>query len=213
LAKNRELLVLLALLVAGTTWSWIEPFDRLTWWLEALPVLIATPVLIVTRNRFPLTRLVYYLIFMHALILLLGAHYTYARVPLGFWLQDLLEFSRNPYDRIGHIAQGFVPAMVAREIFIRHQIIRSRAWLFFLVVCFCLAFSAFYELIEWWVAVVGGDGSVEFLGTQGDVWDAQWDMMLALLGAIAALTLLGRTQDRQLAGVDKDPTRANLSAP
>ncbi len=203
MATNRELLVLMAVVVATTVWSWINPFGRLIWWMEAVPVIIALPVLLATRANFPLTRLVYYLIAMHALILVVGAHYTYARVPLGFWLQDMLEFSRNPYDRIGHIAQGFIPAMVAREIMLRHRVVRRGPWLFFLVVCFCLAFSAFYELIEWWAAVFGGDGSVEFLGTQGDVWDSQWDMFLALIGAISALALLSRVQDRQLRIIEK----------
>ncbi len=196
--STRELLVMLALLVAATVASYIEPFDRLTWWMESLPVFIGLPIIWATRQRFPLTRMVYYLLFLHGLFLLLGAHYTYARVPVGFWLQDWFDFSRNNYDRLGHVAQGFVPALVARELFIRLHIINGRVWRAFLVVCFCLAFSAFYELIEWWVAVFYGDGSIEFLGTQGDVWDAQWDMMLALLGAIAALLLLGRSHDRQI---------------
>lgn len=204
--STRELLVLLALLATATIISCIEPFDRLTWWLESLPVFIGLPILWATRQRLPLTRLVYYLLFVHALLLLLGAHYTYARVPLGFWMQDWFDFSRNNYDRLGHIAQGFVPALVARELFVRLNIVNGRAWRAFLVVCFCLAFSAFYELIEWWAAVVGGDGSIEFLGVQGDVWDAQWDMMLALAGAIAALLLLGAYHDKQIArlprGVD-----------
>ena len=188
----------MAVVVAITIWSWIDPYDRITWWMEAVPVLIVLPLLIATRSNFPLTRLVYYLITIQALILLVGAHYTYAHVPLGFWLQDMLEFSRNPYDRIGHIAQGFIPAMVAREIMVRHQVVRSGRWLFFLVVCFCLAFSACYELVEWWAALIGGDGSIEFLGTQGDVWDSQWDMFLALIGAISALILLSSIQDRQI---------------
>lgn len=204
MATNRELLALLAVVIGVTLWSWIDPHDRLTWWLETAPVLIALPILWVTRNQFPLTRLVYYLIALHAVILVVGAHYTYARVPFGFWLQDMLEFSRNPYDRIGHLAQGFIPALVAREIMLRHQVVRSGRWLFFLVICFCLAFSAFYELIEWWAALIGGDGSVEFLGTQGDVWDAQWDMFLALIGAISALTFMSGLQDRQIRRVIND---------
>lgn len=198
MATNKELIGLLAIVIAVTLWSWVSPYDRLTWWLEAAPVLIALPILFATRHNFPLTRLVYYLIAIHALILVVGAHYTYARAPIGFWLQDLLGFSRNPYDRIGHLAQGFIPALVAREIMLRHKAVRTGPWLFFLVVCFCLAFSAFYELIEWWVAVFGGDGSVEFLGTQGDIWDAQWDMFLALIGAVTALIFMSRIQDRQL---------------
>lgn len=198
MASNRELLAMLAVLIAVTIWSWIEPYDRPTWWLESLPVFIGLMVLVPTRQRFPLTRLVYYLVFSHAVLLLVGGHYTYARVPFGFWIQDLLDFSRNPYDRLGHIVQGFVPALVAREVLLRNHVLQRGAWLFFLVVCFCLAFSALYELIEWWTAVFAGDGSIEFLGVQGDIWDAQWDMMLALIGAIAALVLLGKTHDRQL---------------
>lgn len=198
MANNRELLFLCFLLAGVTAWSWIDPFDRITWWLESLPVFIGLPILWLSRKRFPLTRLVYYFLFVHAVLLLVGAHYTYARVPLGFWMQDWFEFSRNNYDRLGHITQGFVPALVARELFIRRQIVKPGRWLFFLVLCFCLAFSAFYELIEWWTAVFGGDGSIEFLGVQGDIWDAQWDMLLALLGAIAAQLLLARWQDRQI---------------
>ena len=200
--SNRELLVMLLLLAAAIIASYIEPFDRLTWWMESLPVFIGLPILWATRQRFPLTRLVYYLLFVHGLLLLLGAHYTYARVPLGFWLQDGFDFARNHYDRLGHIAQGFVPALVARELFVRLRIINGRAWRAFLIVCFCLAFSAFYELIEWWVAVLYGDGSIAFLSTQGDVWDAQWDMMLALCGSLAAL-LLGGWQDKQIAELER----------
>jgi len=198
MANNRELLFLCFLLAGVTVWSWIDPFDRLTWWLESLPVFIGLPILWLSRRSFPLTRLVYYFLFAHAALLLVGAHYTYARVPLGFWMQDWFDFSRNNYDRLGHIAQGFVPALVARELFIRRQIVKSGRWLFFLVLCFCLAFSAFYELLEWWAAVFGGDGSIEFLGVQGDIWDAQWDMFLALLGAIAAQLLLAPWQDAQI---------------
>ncbi|WP_461483389.1 DUF2238 domain-containing protein [Porticoccus sp.] len=199
MASNRELLALLVLLLAVMAWSWIGPFDRATWWLEAIPVVVAIPLLACTRNRFPLTRLAYYLIFVHAVILVVGAHYTYARVPLGFWMADWFDFSRNHYDRIGHLAQGFVPAILVREILWRADAVTRRGWLFFLTTCFCLAFSAFYELIEWWTALIGGDGSIEFLGTQGDVWDAQWDMMMALIGAIAAQLLLGRLHHRQIA--------------
>ena len=198
MANNRELLILCALLAGVTAWSWLDPFDRITWWLESLPVFIGLPVLWLSRSRFPLTRLVYYLLFAHAALLLVGAHYTYARVPLGFWMQDWFDFSRNNYDRLGHIAQGFVPALVARELFIRRKIVKRGRWLFFLVLCFCLAFSAFYELIEWWTAVFGGDGSIEFLGVQGDIWDAQWDMLLALLGTIVAQLLLAPWQDAQI---------------
>ncbi len=214
MANNKELLALLVLIFATIIWSWINPYDRPTWWLEAIPAIIALPLLFYTRNSFPLTRISYYLIFIHAVILVVGAHYTYARVPLGFLIQDWFDFSRNHYDRIGHLAQGFVPAILAREILWRKQVInivsssdgvvlQGKAWLFFLVTCFCLAFSAFYELIEWWSAVIGGDGSMEFLGTQGDVWDAQWDMMLALIGAISAQLLLAGLHHRQMVQVSE----------
>lgn len=198
MANDRELVVLLALLCAVIGWSWIDPFDRLTWWLESLPALVGAVILLFTRRGFPLTRLLYYLIFMHAVVLVVGGHYTYARVPLGFWLQDALDLARNPYDRIGHVAQGFVPALIAREILLRKGVVKTGGWLFFLVTCIALALSAFYELIEWWSSVIGGDGSLEFLGTQGDVWDAQWDMLLALLSAMATQLLLARWQDRQI---------------
>ncbi len=181
--------------------SAVDPYDRITWWLEVAPVWIAAPVLAVTAKRFPLTPLVYRLIAMHALILILGGHYTYARVPLGFWIQDWFELSRNHYDRIGHFAQGFVPAMVAREILLRRSPLVPGAWLAFIVCCMCLAISACYEFIEWWSALIGGSAATDFLGTQGDVWDTQWDMFLALLGSIAAQILLSRPHDRQLARV------------
>lgn len=203
MASQRELAVLLILLMIVMTWSWINPYDRVTWWLEAIPVIIALPVMWATRNGFPLTRLCYYLIFIHAVILVVGAHYTYARVPLGFWMQEWFGFTRNHYDRIGHIAQGFIPAIIAREILTRRNVIKTPGWRFFLVTSFCLGFSAFYELLEWWTALIGGDGSVSFLGTQGDVWDAQWDMFLALCGAIASQLLLGRLHDRQMMDVAK----------
>lgn len=183
----------LALLASG-----IAPYDRLTWLMEVFPVLIAAPLMVATRRRLPLTTLVYVLIAVHGLILVYGGAYTYARTPFGFWLQDLLGFMRNPYDRIGHLAQGFVPAMVARELLLRVFGISGRKILFFLVSCICLAISAFYELIEWWAALLIGAEADEFLATQGDVWDTQWDMFLALVGAFAAQLLLGRWHDRQL---------------
>lgn len=183
----------LALVASG-----IGPEDRLTWFLEVLPVLIAAPLLAATYRRFRLTELVYALILVHALILILGGHYTYAKVPLGFWVQDAFELGRNHYDRLGHVAQGFVPALIAREVFVRASPLAGSRWLPFLVVCFCLSFSAFYELVEWWVAVGTEQGAQAFLGTQGDVWDTQWDMFLALCGAIVALVTLSRWHDRQL---------------
>ena len=165
-------------------------------------MLVGVPLLILSFSRFRLSPLLYRLLFLHAVILMVGGHYTYARVPAGFWLQDLLDLSRNHYDRIGHLAQGFIPAILAREIRVRRSPRQPGKWLFFLVVCVCLAFSAFYELIEWWAALIGGDSAESFLGTQGDVWDTQWDMFLALLGSISAQWLLRRTHDRsmQLAG-------------
>jgi putative membrane protein len=185
-----------ALLASG-----IAPYDRLTWLMEVLPMLIAAPVLVATRGRLPLTSLVYALIAVHGLILIYGGAYSYARTPLGFWLQEALGLMRNPYDRIGHLAQGFVPAMVAREVLLRVFAISGRKVLFFLVVCVCLAISAFYELIEWWAALLIGADADEFLATQGDVWDTQWDMFLALVGAILAQLLLNRRHDRQLARI------------
>lgn len=183
-----------ALIVSG-----IAPYDRLTWFMEVLPVLVAAPLLLATRKRLPLTPLVYALIAIHGLILVYGGAYTYARTPFGFWLQDLFGLMRNPYDRIGHLAQGFVPALVARELLLRVFSIPGRKILFFLVTCVCLAISAFYELVEWWAALLIGAQADEFLATQGDVWDTQWDMFLALIGAVAAQLLLGRRHDRQLA--------------
>ena len=185
-------LVLLAL-------SAVHPYEMGTWWMEVFPIFIAVPMLAATYRRFPLTPLAYTLIFVHACILMLGGHYTYARVPLGYWIQHALNFSRNPYDRIGHLAQGFVPAIIAREILLRRTPLRPGGWLFFIVCSICLAISACYEFVEWWAALLGGEGAAAFLGTQGDVWDTQWDMFLALCGAISAQLLLGGTQDRALA--------------
>jgi putative membrane protein len=191
--------VLVALTVLALAASGINPFDRLTWFLETLPVMLGLSLLIATHRRFPLTPLIYRLLFGHALILMLGGHYTYARVPLGFWLQDALDLARNHYDRLGHLAQGFVPAMLAREILLRRSPLPPGGWLFFLTTCVVLAISASYEFIEWGVALVIGMDADAFLATQGDVWDTQWDMFLALLGGLAAQTLLSRLHDRQLA--------------
>jgi putative membrane protein len=195
----QRLLVFLALVVAvalGT--SAISPADRLTWWMEVAPVLIAAPILVATRQRFPLTRLLYVLIALHALVLILGGAYTYANVPLGFWLQDLFGLARNPYDKIGHFMQGVVPALLAREILLRGGYVVNRRMLAFLAICVALAFSASYELIEWWAALIMGQGAHEFLGTQGDEWDAQADMFFALIGASTAVLGLARLQDRQI---------------
>lgn len=194
----REPAVLLALTAVALLVSGVHPYERGTWVLEVFPVLLGAPILVATHARFPLTPLLYRLLFLHALILILGGHYTYARVPLGFWVQDAFDLSRNHYDRLGHFAQGFVPAILAREILLRRSPLQPGRWLFFLVVCVCLAFSAFYELIEWWAAAIGGDSAESFLGTQGDVWDTQWDMCIALVGAISAQLLLSRRHDAEL---------------
>mgnify|MGYP005806693643 CR=1 FL=1 len=186
-------------------WSGWHPYDRATWLLEVLPVLIAAPLLIASRGAFPFTRLAYVLIAVHGLILILGGAYTYARVPAGLYVQEWLGLARNPYDRLGHLAQGFVPAIVARELLIRYFRLARGRLLVFLVLCVCLAISAFYELVEWGAAVAFGQGAVAFLGTQGDPWDTQWDMFLALLGASAALALLTRMHDRQIARLTRMP--------
>ncbi len=201
--SGREPRVLLVVGAIALAVSGVAPHDRLTWLLEVAPILIAVPVLIATARRFPLTPLAYRLIFLHALILMLGGHYTYAEVPLGDWAADALGLARNPYDRLGHLAQGFVPAIVVREILIRRSPLRPGKWLAFLVVCVCLAISAAYELIEWWSALIGGESADAFLGTQGDQWDPQWDMFTALVGAVAALALLGRYHDRQIARLEE----------
>ena len=198
-AGGREPILLLAIALAALIVSAIRPYDWVTWLLEVTPVLLAIPLLLATYRRFRLTPLLYRLLLIHALILILGGHYTYARVPLGFWVQDLFGLARNHYDRLGHLAQGFVPAILAREVLLRTSPVRRGGWLFFLVTCVCLGFSAFYELIEWWTALIGGDGATAFLGTQGDVWDTQWDMFLALLGAVTALVTLSRWHDHDLA--------------
>lgn len=196
-----EPLVLLGLTVAALIASGISPHSRSTWYLEVAPVVIGGVLLASTYRRFRLTPLLYRLIFLHALVLILGGHYTYARVPAGFWVQDWFDFARNHYDRFAHFVQGFVPAVLAREILLRRGVVRPGEWLFFLVVCVCLAFSATYELGEWLAAVLGGEAAGDFLGTQGDVWDTQWDMVMALLGALVAQVVLGRVHDRELARV------------
>jgi putative membrane protein len=189
--------ILTALWAAGLVLSGFAPYDRLTWLMEVLPAIVAWPILFATRQRFRFTDLCMALIALHGLILMLGGAYTYARVPLGFWLQDLLHLQRNPYDRIGHFAQGLVPAIIARELLIRVFRIPGRRLVGFLAVCICLAISAAYELVEWAAALSLGQGADEFLGTQGDEWDTQSDMFLALIGAFCAV-LLWRRHDRQI---------------
>jgi putative membrane protein len=198
---NREPAILLSLWLAALVASGIGPTDRLTWFMEVLPVLIALPILIGTHRRFPLTPLLYRLVFLHGLILMLGGHYTYAEVPLGFWVRDLFDLSRNHYDRLGHFAQGFVPAILAREILLRVTPLKPGKMVFYLATSAALSFSAFFELIEWWSAVTMGADADAFLATQGDVWDTQWDMFLALIGALTAQWLLARLHDRQLAAL------------
>ncbi len=200
------------LLVAGAILlviSGIAPHDMFTWVLEIIPVVVIVPILIVGARRTPLTQLVYRAIFVHACILMLGGHYTYAEVPLGFWVRDALGLARNHYDRLGHLAQGFVPALAAREVLLRFSPMRlepSSRFVPVLAVSMCLAFSAFYELLEWWAAVFTGENATAFLGTQGDVWDTQWDMFLCLVGALVALLTLSRAHDRALEAIRERPS-------
>ena len=185
-------------------WSAIEPKDYFTWFLEVLPALIGLGFIIWTRKSFPLTSLTYLLILIHCIILMVGGHYTYAEVPLFDSIAEWTGSSRNNYDKVGHLAQGFVPAIVAREILIRQSVINTRAWMNFFIICFCLGFSAFYELIEWWTALASGEDAEAFLGTQGYIWDTQSDMGMALMGAIIALLLLSRFHDKQLRSINRE---------
>lgn len=196
---DRRLIVFVGTLIPVVAWSWINPHDRFTWWLESAPVLIGVPLIVALGRRFPLSSLLLVLIWLHCVILVVGGHYTYARVPLGDWVRDWIGGDRNNYDKLGHFMQGFEPAILTRELLIRTSPLRGSRWLGFLAVCVCLAFSAFYELIEWWTAVAGGGAADDFLGTQGYVWDTQSDMAFALFGAIVALFALSRLHDRSLA--------------
>jgi putative membrane protein len=200
-SHRREPAVLLGLVLVALVLSGIGPKDRVTWWLEVFPVLLGVPLLVLTYRRFPLTPLAYRLLAVHAVILVVGGHWTYADVPLGEWVKDWTG-GRNNYDKLGHFAQGFVPAILVREILLRRSPLRPGRWLAVLVVSVCLAFSACYEMLEWWAAVLGGSGADAFLGTQGYAFDTQSDMFFALVGAVAALVLLGRVHDRQL-GLDR----------
>jgi len=193
-----SLLIFTALALIASAW---HPHDRITWLMEVLPVLIAAPVLWVTFKKFPLTPLLYWCIFFHALVLILGGAYTYARVPLGFWVQDLFDLSRNPYDKLGHFMQGFVPALIAREILLRLNVVTGKKMLAFIVICIVLAISAAYELIEWAAALMLGKGADDFLGMQGDQWDTQSDMFLALIGGVFALLFFQKLHDQQLGNV------------
>ncbi|MEN6473384.1 MAG: DUF2238 domain-containing protein [Syntrophaceae bacterium] len=190
------IVVLIALVISG-----VDPHDRLTWFMEVAPVLIAAPILFYTYKRFPLTTLLYGLITLHALVLIMGGAYTYARVPLGFWVQDLFDLGRNPYDKLGHFMQGFVPALVAREIFLRGKYVSGTRMAAFLAVCVAMAISACYELVEWWSALALGQGADEFLGTQGYQWDTQSDMFWCLIGSTLAVLGLAKVHDRQMAGL------------
>ncbi|TNE63993.1 MAG: DUF2238 domain-containing protein [Alphaproteobacteria bacterium] len=188
--------------LVGMVWSGVGPKDQFTWFLETVPAMIGFVVMAATCRRFPLTAVLYFFILLHSLVLMVGGHYTYAEVP---FFDDLFGAARNNYDKVGHFFQGFVPALLAREILIRNQVVSGAAWRNFLIVSVCLAFSAFYELIEWWVALASGAGADAFLGTQGYVWDTQSDMFLALIGAISSLLLLARVHDRQLAAMGVRP--------
>ncbi len=189
---------MLVVALATLAISGVAPRERFTWFLEIAPAVVALPILVATYRRFPLTDLLYVLIAIHVAILALGGHYTYAEVPLGFWVKDALHLARNHYDRVGHFAQGFVPALVAREIVTRKQVMKSSRWVAVFVLSFCLAVSALYELFEWWTAVFTSDGATAFLGTQGDPWDTQWDMFMCLVGASTALITLSGVHDRQM---------------
>lgn len=214
MTREKLLAAAAALVLLIMPYTALHAYDRATWFMEVTPVLIALPLLFFSYRRFPLTSLLYALIFVHALILILGGTYTYARVPLGFWIQDLFSLGRNPYDKIGHFAQGFVPAMIAREILVRGAYVAGRKMSAFLGICVAMAISAWYELIEWWTALALGQGADDFLGTQGDPWDTQSDMFFAFIGATAAMVLLARFHDRQMQRMNAvaGTTRSPLSA-
>ncbi|HEX6985358.1 MAG TPA: DUF2238 domain-containing protein [Planctomycetaceae bacterium] len=200
--------ILLAVVFGVLVWSGVEPYHRWAWAAEVVWVAVGLPLVIATRRRFPLTPLLERLLALHAVFLAVGGHYTYTRTPPGEWLQEWLDLSRNPYDRIGHFLQGFVPAILAREVLLRRSPLGRGTWLAFLVVCVCLAFSAFFELLEWWAAVFTGAGREGALAEQGDPWDTQWDMFSCLLGAVASLVLLSRRHDRELATTTRRSDRS-----
>jgi putative membrane protein len=195
----RGLVLYLVVSAVGLVWTGIAPFDRTTWWLEVAPVLIGVALMLPTARRFPLSSLLYLLLSMHAIVLMVGGHWTYARVPIGDMVMEWVDLARNPYDRLGHLFQGFVPAILTRELFLRTSNLGRGKWLVFVSIAAPLAFSAFYEMLEWWTALAAGAAATDFLGTQGDVWDTQWDMFLAGLGAVLALATLSRLHDRSLA--------------
>jgi putative membrane protein len=195
---DRRLIWFLALLAPVVAWSWIGPHDRFTWWLESAPAVVGVPLILALQRKFPLSSLLLVLLWLHGVVLVVGGHYTYAQVPLGEWARGWFGWTRNNYDKLGHFTQGLVPAILTREILLRTSPLRGSRWLSFLVACVCLAFSAFYELIEWFTALTSGGAANDFLGTQGDPWDTQTDMLWALIGAIAALVLLRRWHDRSV---------------
>ena len=198
MATSREVWLVVGIWVLALAVSAFNPTDRLTWFMEVLPVMVAAPLLVLTKADFPMSKVLLWIVFIHGPVLIMGGHYTYAEVPLGFYLQDIFDFERNPYDRIGHFWQGFVPALLTREILLRKALLVPGKMLFLICISVPLAFSAFYELIEWWVAIALDQNAEAFLGTQGDPWDTQSDMFMALIGAITAYVLLSKLQDRQL---------------
>ena len=198
---DRRLIWFLGLLAPVVIWSWIGPHDRFTWWLESAPAVVGVPLILVLQRKFQLSSLLLVLIWLHCALLVVGGHYTYAQVPLGEWAKGWFGWTRNNYDKLGHFTQGFVPAILTREILLRTSPLKGSKWLGFLVVCVCLAFSAFYELVEWFTAVTSGEAANDFLGTQGDPWDTQTDMLWALIGAVVAVALFSRWHKRSLAKV------------
>jgi putative membrane protein len=198
MSREKSLILLMLVLLGFLLFSAIHPYDRTTWFMEVAPIFIALPIMAATYSRFPMTTLLYVLIFIHALVLIAGGTYTYARVPLGFWIEHAFSLSRNPYDKIGHFMQGFVPFLVTREILLRGGYLASRRMTAFLSVCVAMAISAWYELIEWWTALAMGQGADDFLGTQGDPWDTQSDMFFAFIGASTALIIMTRLHDNQM---------------
>ncbi|WP_320047561.1 DUF2238 domain-containing protein [uncultured Ilyobacter sp.] len=206
---SREKMNLFQLLIfwGVLVWSGIKPYDTFTWMLEVAPAVIGAIIIVATYKKFPLTPLSYWLVLIHAVILIIGGHYTYARVPFFNWLKDVFELERNNYDKLGHFVQGLTPAMIAREILLRKSVVLKGKWLFFIVISICMAISAFYELLEWWVALATGTGSNEFLGTQGYIWDTQSDMFYCLIGAFLSLIFFRKLHDRELEIINNESKR------
>lgn len=203
MSRPRALFLIISLALLFV-WSAVRPHDYFTWFLEVAPALAGSFIIAFTRRRFPLSSLLYHLLWMHAIVLIVGGHYTYALNPLFDWFRETFGLQRNYYDRLGHFFQGFVPALLTRELLIRRSTLVRGGWMNFLTVCVCLAVSAFYELIEWWVAETTGEAAEAFLGTQGDVWDTQWDMFMALIGAVCAVAFFSRLHDRSLSRLERD---------